>query len=163
MHESRFSRRRFLATLSAASAQAWPEFLTAQASAPVTAQGGAPITALGGAPVTRAIPSTGERLPAVGLGTWLTFNVKPEPAAEAPLAPVLQTFFERGGAMVDSSPMYGLSEDVIGDLLKRTGRERLFSATKIWTVGKAVGHWQLERSRKLWGVPKFLTSRRSRK
>ena len=56
-------------------------------------------------------------MPAVGLGTWLTFNVKPEPAAEAPLAPVLQTFFERGGAMVDSSPMYGLSEDVIGDLL----------------------------------------------
>ena len=147
MHESRLSRRRFLATLSAAAAQAWPEFLTAQAGAPVTAQGGAPIT--------RAIPSTGERLPAVGLGTWLTFNVKPEPAAEAPLAPVLQTFFERGGAMVDSSPMYGLSEDVIGDLLKRTGRERLFSATKIWTVGKALGRWQLERSRKLWGVPKF--------
>ena len=155
MHESRFSRRRFLATLSAASAQAWPEFLTAQASAPITAQGSAPITAQGGAPITRPIPATGQRLPAVGLGTWLTFNVKPEPAAEAPLAPVLQTFFERGGAMVDSSPMYGLSEDVIGDLLKRTGRERLFSATKIWTVGKALGRWQLERSRKLWGVPKF--------
>ena len=94
-------------------------------------------------------------MPAVGLGTWLTFNVNPEPAAEAPLAPVLQTFFERGGAMVDSSPMYGLSEDVIGDLLKRTGRERLFAATKIWILGKALGRWQLERSRKLWGVPKF--------
>jgi len=144
--ESTFSRRRFLATLGAA-AQAWPEFVAAQASAPINAQGSAPIT--------RPIPSTGERLPAVGLGTWLTFNVKPEPAAEAPLAPVLQTFFERGGAMVDSSPMYGLSEDVIGDLLKRTGRERLFSATKIWTIGKALGRWQLERSRKLWGVPKF--------
>ena len=147
VHESGFSRRRFLATLGAAAAQAWPEFVTAQAGAPITAQGGAPIT--------RPIPSTGERLPAVGLGTWLTFNVKPEPAAEAPLAPVLLTFFERGGAMVDSSPMYGLSEDVIGDLLKHTGRERLFSATKIWTVGKALGRWQLERSRKLWGVPKF--------
>lgn len=147
VHESRFTRRRFLATLGAAAAQAWPEFVTAQAGVPITAQGGAPIT--------RPIPSSGERLPAVGLGTWLTFNVKPEPAAEAPLAPVLQTFFERGGAMVDSSPMYGLSEDVIGDLLKRTGRERLFSATKIWTVGKALGRWQLERSRKLWGVPKF--------
>ena len=133
MPESTFSRRRFLATLGAAAAQAWPEF--------VTAQGGAPITAQGSAPITRPIPSTGERLPAVGLGTWLTFNVKPEPAAEAPLAPVLQTFFERGGAMVD--------------LLKRTGRERLFSATKIWTIGKALGRWQLERSRKLWGVPKF--------
>ena len=147
VHESRFCRRRFLATLGAAAAQAWPEFVTAQAGTPIIAQGGAPIT--------RPIPSTGEQLPAVGLGTWLTFNVKPEPAPEAPLAPVLQTFFERGGAMVDSSPMYGLSEDVIGDLLKRTGRERLFSATKIWTVSKTLGRWQLERSRKLWGVPRF--------
>jgi len=153
--ESTFSRRRFLATLSAAAAEAWPEFVTAQASAPITAQGDVPVIAQGNAAITRPIPSTGERLPAVGLGTWLTFNVKPEPAAEAPLAPVLQTFFERGGAMVDSSPMYGFSEDVIGDLLKRTGRERLFSATKIWTIGKALGRWQLERSRKLWGVPKF--------
>jgi diketogulonate reductase-like aldo/keto reductase len=153
--ESTFSRRRFLATLSAAAAEAWPEFVTAQASAPISAQGDVPVIAQGSAAITRPIPSTGERLPAVGLGTWLTFNVKPEPAAEAPLAPVLQTFFERGGAMVDSSPMYGLSEDVIGDLLKRTGRERLFSATKIWTIGKALGRWQLERSRKLWGVPKF--------
>jgi diketogulonate reductase-like aldo/keto reductase len=139
VHESRFSRRRFLATLGAAAAQAWPAFIAAQARAPIV----------------RAIPSTGERLPAIGMGTWLTFNVKPEPAAEAPLAPVLQTFFERGGAMVDSSPMYGFSEDVIGDLLKRTGREQLFSATKIWTLGKALGRWQLERSRKLWGVPTF--------
>lgn len=147
VHQSRFCRRRFLAALGAAAAQVWPEFATAQAGPPVTGQGGDPIT--------RPIHSTGERLPAVGLGTWLTFNVKPEPAHEAQLAPVLQTFFERGGAMVDSSPMYGLSEDVIGDLLKRTGRERLFSATKIWTVGKALGRWQLERSRKLWGVPKF--------
>jgi diketogulonate reductase-like aldo/keto reductase len=153
--ESTLSRRRFLATLSAAAAEAWPEFVTAQASAPITAQGDVPVIAQGNAAITRPIPSTGERLPAVGLGTWLTFNVKPEPAAEAPLAPVLQTFFERGGAMVDSSPMYGFSEDVIGDLLKRTGRERLFSATKIWTIGKALGRWQLERSRKLWGVPKF--------
>jgi diketogulonate reductase-like aldo/keto reductase len=147
VRESTFSRRRFLATLGAAAAQVWPEFVSAQAGAPTTAQGGAP--------TTRPIPSTGERLPAIGLGTWLTFNVIPGPAAEAPLAPVLQTFFERGGAMVDSSPMYGFSEGVIGDLLKRTGRERLFSATKIWTLGKALGRWQLERSRGLWGVPKF--------
>ena len=147
VHESRFTRRRFLATLGAAAAQTWPEFVAAQGSAPITAQGGAPIT--------RPIPSTGERLPAIGLGTWLTFNVIPGPAAEAPLAAVLRTFFERGGAMVDSSSMYGFSEGVIGDLLRSTGRERLFSATKIWTVGKALGRWQLERSRGLWGVPKF--------
>jgi Aldo/keto reductase family len=139
VREPTFSRRRLLAALGAAAAQAWPDRIAAQASAPIT----------------RPIPSTGERLPAVGLGTWVTFNVKPEPATEAPLAPVLQTFFERGGAMVDSSPMYGFSEDVIGDLLKRTGRAHLFSATKIWTIGKLLGRWQLERSRKLWGVPKF--------
>jgi diketogulonate reductase-like aldo/keto reductase len=148
VHESRFTRRRFLATLGAAAAPTWPGVVAAQS-------GGAPIAAPSGAPISRAIPSTGERLPAIGLGTWLTFNVIPGPAAEAPLAQVLRTFFERGGAMVDSSPMYGFSEGVIGDLLKSTGRERLFSATKIWTVGKAIGRWQLERSRGLWGVPKF--------
>ena len=103
----------------------------------------------------RAIPPSGERLAVVGLGTWITFNVKPESEAEAPLVPVLTTFFDRGGTMVDSSPMYGYSENVIGDLLKRTGRDRLFSATKIWTPGKALGRFQLERSRALWGVPRF--------
>ena len=66
-----------------------------------------------------------------------------------------RSFFERGGAMIDSSPMYGYSETIIGEMLKQTSHPRLFSATKIWTVGKALGRWQLERSRKLWGVPKF--------
>ena len=139
MPESTLSRRRFLATLGAAAAQAWPELVIAQRSPPIS----------------RPVPSTGERLPAIGLGTWLTFNVIPGVSAEAPLAQVLRSFFERGGAMVDSSPMYGFSERVIGDLLKDTGRERLFSATKIWVVGRALGRWQLERSRELWGVPKF--------
>ena len=139
MRESTLSRRRFLATLGAAAALVSPKWAPAQ----------------GSAAISRPIPSTGERLPAIGLGTWLTFNVIPGPAAEAPLAQVLRTFFERGGAMVDSSPMYGFSENVIGDLLKSTGRERVFSATKIWTVGKALGRWQLERSRELWRVPKF--------
>jgi diketogulonate reductase-like aldo/keto reductase len=136
---STFSRRRFLATLAAAGAPALPSIAVAQPSSAIS----------------RPIPSTGERLPVIGLGTWLTFNVIPGASAEAPLEQVLRTFFERGGAMVDSSPMYGFSEKVIGDLLQSTGRERLFSATKIWTVGKALGRWQLERSRELWKVPKF--------
>lgn len=133
------SRRRFLASLCAAAAQGLPAIALAQDTAPIT----------------RAIPGSGERLPVIGLGTWITFNVQPSPITEAPLVPVMQTLFDRGGAMVDSSPMYGYSEDVIGDLLKLTGREKLFSATKIWTAGKPMGRFQLERSRSLWRVRRF--------
>ena len=101
----------------------------------------------------RAIPLTGERLPVIGLGTWITFNVAPDVTNEAPLVPVMQTFLARSGAMIDSSPMYGYSEAVIGDLLKEAPRHpALFSATKIWTPIKTVGRWQLEQSRRLWGV-----------
>jgi len=107
-------------------------------------------------PITRAIPATGERLPVIGLGTWITFNVAPDLTNEAPLIPVMQEFFARGGAMIDSSPMYGYSEAVIGDLLKATShRGALFSATKIWTPINAVGRWQFDQSRHLWGVQRF--------
>ena len=107
-------------------------------------------------PIMRAIPASGEALPVIGVGSWLTFNVYPDPVEEAPLVPVLRTFFERGGAMVDSSPMYGTSEEVIGGLLRATPRrERLFAATKIWIIGQALGRWQLEQSRKYWGLAKF--------
>jgi diketogulonate reductase-like aldo/keto reductase len=103
-------------------------------------------------PITRPIPATGERLPAIGVGTWITFSV----TSQAPLVPVLQSFFDRGGAIIDSSPMYGRSEAVIGRLLEQTTkRERLFSATKIWTFGKALGRRQFEQSKKLWGVDSF--------
>ena len=108
------------------------------------------------AAITRPIPATGERLPAIGLGSWITFNVAPIGINEAPLVPVMQTFLDRGGAMVDSSPMYGYSEAVIGDLLKQSpNRSRLFSATKIWTPVKAVGRWQFDQSRRLWGTQRF--------
>lgn len=103
-------------------------------------------------PITRRIPRTGERLPAIGVGTWITFNV----ASQAPLVPVLRNFFERGGAIIDSSPMYGRSEAVIGKLLVQTAqRQRLFSATKIWTLGKALGRRQFEESKRLWGIERF--------
>jgi diketogulonate reductase-like aldo/keto reductase len=121
-------------------AAAWPRLALAQ----------------GRAPITRAIPVSGETLPVIGVGSWITFNVQPDPNEEAPLVPVLRTFFDRGGAMIDSSPMYGNSEAVIGGLLKDTPRhERLFAATKIWTIGQALGRYQVEQSRKLWGVPRF--------
>lgn len=107
-------------------------------------------------PIMRSIPVTGERLPAIGVGTWITFDVPPNVPAEDPLIPVLRTFFDRGGAMIDSSPMYGYAESVIGDLLKETpAHPRLFSATKIWTPVPALGPWQFERSCRLWGVSRF--------
>jgi aryl-alcohol dehydrogenase-like predicted oxidoreductase len=139
---SRRARRRFLGSLAAAAA--------AQALPPVGA-------AENRTPITRAIPATGELLPVIGLGTWITFNVAPDATNEAPLIPVMQELFARGGTMIDSSPMYGYSEAVIGDLLKETPRHRgaLFSATKIWTPAKAVGRWQFDQSRRLWGVQRF--------
>jgi diketogulonate reductase-like aldo/keto reductase len=138
---SRESRRHFLASVAAmAAAQLLPGAACAQERTPIT----------------RPIPGTGERLPVIGLGTWITFNVAPIVSSEAPLVPVMRTFFERGGAMIDSSPMYGYSEAVIGDLLKESpARNRLFSATKIWTPIKAIGRWQFDQSLRLWNVPRF--------
>lgn len=94
--------------------------------------------------MTRAIPSTGELLPVIGMGTWQTFHVGPEEAARAPLRDVLREFAALGGSLIDSSPMYGNSEAVVGDLTRELGlRERLFVATKVWTTGKEKGVEQM--------------------
>jgi diketogulonate reductase-like aldo/keto reductase len=107
-------------------------------------------------PVTRPIPATGEMLPVIGLGTWITFDAGADPRRRDALAPVLRAFFERGGALIDSSPMYGSAEEVIGALLPRMpGRPAPFAATKVWIVGRGAGVGQMEASRKLWGVPRF--------
>jgi diketogulonate reductase-like aldo/keto reductase len=98
--------------------------------------------------LTRKIPSTGESVPAVGLGTWQTFDPPSldEPSLR-PLEQVLQTFFDLGGRVVDSSPMYGKAEQVTGDLSTRLKiNERLFIATKVWTRGKEAGIKQMESS-----------------
>lgn len=108
------------------------------------------------APLTKPIPSTGERIPLIGVGSWLTFDTGAGTAALDRLQPVLQAFFDHGGRLIDSSPMYGTAERVIGELLPRVkGREALFSATKVWIYGQALGRRQMEASRKLWGVPRF--------
>lgn len=108
------------------------------------------------APLTKPIPATGERLPVIGVGSWLTFDAGTAPATLARLQPVLQTFFDHGGRLIDSSPMYGTAERVIGDLLPRVkGKESLFAASKVWIYGQALGRRQMEASRKLWGVPRF--------
>ncbi len=106
----------------------------------------------------RSIPGSGERIPAVGMGSWLTFDIagNSNSAVRADaLRQVLQTFFDRGGALIDTSPMYGSSEQVIGELLRPganavIGRERVFAATKVWTIGEAAGRGQMEDSLALW-------------
>src|SRR6266513_946629 len=96
-------------------------------------------------PIMRPIPSSGEKLPVIGLGTWQTFDV--EPAQSGPLAEVLRAFVKLGGRVIDSSPMYGRAEQVIGDLLTRLNlRDSLFLATKVWTRGKQAGIDSMERS-----------------
>jgi diketogulonate reductase-like aldo/keto reductase len=96
---------------------------------------------------TRAIPSSGEALPVIGLGTWQTFDVAGIAAARAPLNEVLQALFEAGGRVVDSSPMYGSSESVVGGLCAQLGIcEPLFIATKVWTQGREDGIRQMQRS-----------------
>jgi diketogulonate reductase-like aldo/keto reductase len=97
--------------------------------------------------VTRRIPAGGEEIPAIGLGTWQVFDVGSSAAARAPLAEVLKAFVGAGGKLVDSSPMYGSSESVAGDLAAELGlRERLFVATKVWTNGREDGIAQMETS-----------------
>jgi diketogulonate reductase-like aldo/keto reductase len=104
----------------------------------------------------RAIPSSGELLPVIGLGTSRTFDAGNNQAASSQLAEVLHAFFDNGGALIDSSPMYGASESVIGELLRTIkNKSSLFSATKVWTDGKQSGIQQMEESRRLWGVNKF--------
>ena len=97
--------------------------------------------------VTRPIPATGEALPVIGLGTWQTFDVGNSAPERVPLKQVLEILGQAGGSVVDSSPMYGSSESVAGDLIAELGiRERLFIATKVWTSGRDEGIRQMETS-----------------
>lgn len=104
-------------------------------------------------PIRRPIPSSGERLPVMGMGTSETFDVGEDAAQRAPLADVLRVFFAEGGALIDSSPMYGRAESVVGDLLKAAGREEsVFAATKVWTDGRESGIAQMRQSLQRMGV-----------
>jgi diketogulonate reductase-like aldo/keto reductase len=97
--------------------------------------------------LTRTIPAGGEKLPVIGIGTWQTFDVGSSDADRQPLEQVLSLLVKLGGRVVDSSPMYGRSEEVIGDLAAKLHlREQLFLATKVWTRGKQAGIESMERS-----------------
>jgi diketogulonate reductase-like aldo/keto reductase len=108
-----------------------------------------------GSLITRPIPSTGEKLPALGLGTWQTFDVSG--ARIADVQPVLDRYFELGGRLIDSSPMYGNAEAAVGAMLRgrRDKAARPFLATKVWTTGRQEGIAQMRRSAERFGVPKI--------
>jgi aryl-alcohol dehydrogenase-like predicted oxidoreductase len=108
----------------------------------------------GAAMLHRPIPRSGEALPVVGLGTWQTFDVGASSEVRAPLAEVLRRFLSGGGRVVDSSPMYGRAEEVVGDLLASPagvappapGDAAPFLATKVWTTGRGPGEAQARAS-----------------
>jgi diketogulonate reductase-like aldo/keto reductase len=103
---------------------------------------------------TRIIPSTGQPLPVIGLGTYKAFDVGSGSKQRAPLTAVLQALFSAGGSVIDSSPMYGRAEGVVGDLLTANhAHEKSFVATKVWTEGRSAGISQMRRSLELLQQP----------
>ena len=136
----RLSRRAFLAA-SAATVAAAPLGLAAETDS---------------ARLTGTIPGSGEKLPAIGMGSWITFDVGDDRGQREQRVRVLRAFFDAGGGMIDSSPMYGSSEEVIGFCLRRIAdTSSLFSATKVWTPAKWHGVKQIEDSQAFWGFKKF--------
>ncbi len=100
--------------------------------------------------IQKAVPKSGEQIPVIGVGTSRTFDVLHDEQWMQQLKPVLQTFFDHQGTLIDSSPMYGTAQAVIGQLLKQVkAGDRLFAATKVWINGRQDGIEQMERSRQL--------------
>ena len=98
----------------------------------------------------RAIPHSGERLPVIGLGTWQEFDIGHDAAAREQATATLRTFVEQGLRVIDTSPMYGAAEAVVGELLEPIDRARnAFIATKVWTTGEQAGRRQIENSLRL--------------
>jgi diketogulonate reductase-like aldo/keto reductase len=104
----------------------------------------------------KVIPATSEQVPVIGMGSWITFDVGKNAELRNERLKVLRAFFEMGGGMVDSSPMYGSSQEVIGYCLARIADKRsLFSATKVWTWLQSRGVGQMDEAKRLWGVERF--------
>jgi diketogulonate reductase-like aldo/keto reductase len=110
----------------------------------------------GSAPITHLIPGTDESIPAIGMGTWITFNVGGDPELVAQRTQVLKTFFQWGGSVVDGSPMYGTASDVVGEALDTLdAHDQVFAATKIWTGDESETREAAARSLRRWGVERF--------
>lgn len=111
------------------------------------------LMALAGKPITKAIPVSDEKLALMGVGSSRTFDVGVDEIPTTELVAVMQAFFDNGGQCVDSSPMYGNAETIIGELLKQVnGRQELFAATKVWTDGRQNGIDQMNASMARMGV-----------
>ena len=112
-------------------------------------------------PIYKTILKTGEKLPVIGMGTSRTFDAANDPELLLRLEGVTRTFFDMGGGMIDSSPMYGSSQEVIGQVLSKmksskvNGKKNLFAATKVWIEGRQQGLEQMEESRLQWGIKNF--------
>jgi diketogulonate reductase-like aldo/keto reductase len=133
------------------SAKTWTrrQILKLAAAGAAAAAGGAPIKAqmTNAKQLMRTIPGHAEQLPAMGLGTYSTFDVGAGDSGRAPLREVLRLFVDLGGRVVDSSPMYGSAESVVGDLATDLGvRDKLFLATKVWINGREAGIRQMRNS-----------------
>lgn len=136
-----FSRRQFLAALAATGLSLRVPSLMAASS---------------GSAITRSIPRSDESLPVIGMGTWRTFNVGGDSDLIDQRTQVLETFFDLGGTLVDSSPMYGTADDVMGEALESlNARDKVFAATKIWTGDGGATREQEQASRRKWGVDRF--------
>ncbi|MCC9624233.1 aldo/keto reductase [Thalassospira sp. MA62] len=149
---SDFDRRKFLKSAGAAAALGGLAVLGAGVPIPARAQ----TNAANDLPdiLRKTIPSTGEKIPAVGMGSWITFNVGDDIELRDQCAAVMSAFFAAGGRMIDSSPMYGSSQDVIGYGLDKLGaRDKVFAADKVWTSGD--GAEQIQKTTDYWRVKKF--------
>lgn len=113
-------------------------------------------TFAGAGQIRKVIPKTGETLPVIGMGTSRTFDAMGNTELLTRLQQVTQAFFDMGAGMIDSSPMYGSAQEVIGKLLPGVEKSAdLFAATKVWIKGKDQGIEQMEKSRQQWGIPRF--------
>ncbi|WP_223787583.1 aldo/keto reductase [Marinicella meishanensis] len=101
----------------------------------------------------KTIPKTGAAIPAIGMGTWITFDHNPAHTELTRYQQILQAFFAGGGRLIDSSPMYGFAQKLLGAVLPQVaGADSLFAATKVWTRGQAMGQVQMQESLNLWGL-----------
>lgn len=144
MHnDGSMNRREMLGRLAAAGA------LAALGPGVVTAQQDSPL-------LTRKIPKSGESLPAVGLGSWGTFNVGDDPVARDRCTQVIKALFDAGGRVIDSSPMYGSSQQTIGYANEKLGHPAaMWSADKVWTNSGSEGPAQIQESQRRWRTARF--------